>query len=356
MKLDLHRVVELFRKSFSTSLSDAEKEELDETLQDGCLKEVYDQLSDETFVLDKFREFEIYSYKPAFNKLKIYQRHTRMSKWIAWGSSIAAILILVFVLIRPWEYHDEVQELVEVTQHIIPPGSNAAILKLADGRMIEIGEQPLELKDVQGSVVKYENGRLSYSSGEECAIKEAYNELVVPVGGECHVLLDDGTEVWLNADSKLKYPIVFSGESRDITVLGTSFGVSAYPGYPNYTTLVRGSVRFTSLRQEQVVLTPGEQAVVDISGTLEKRNVDVEEFVGWKDGVFIFKDKTLAEIMQILERWYGVNVIFQDENLKELEYTGSLERYDSINTFLQLLEKLKEIRYEIKKNTIVLFK
>ena len=62
MKLDLHRVVELFRKSFSTSLSDAEKEELDETLQDGCLKEVYDQLSDETFVLDKFREFEIYSY------------------------------------------------------------------------------------------------------------------------------------------------------------------------------------------------------------------------------------------------------------------------------------------------------
>ena len=139
MKLDLHRVVELFRKSFSTSLSDAEKEELDETLQDGCLKEVYDQLSDETFVLDKFREFEIYSYKPAFNKLKIYQRHTRMSKWIAWGSSIAAILILVFVLVRPWEYRDEVQELVEVTQHIIPPGSNTAILKLADGRMIEIG-------------------------------------------------------------------------------------------------------------------------------------------------------------------------------------------------------------------------
>lgn len=382
MKLDLHRVVELFRKSFSTSLSDAEKEELDETLQDGCLKEVYDQLSDETFVLDKFREFEIYSYKPAFNKLKIYQRHTRMSKWIAWGSSIAAILILVFVLVRPWEYHDEVQELVEVTRHIIPPGSNAAILKLADGRMIEIGEQPLELKDVQGSVVKYENGRLSYSSGEECAIKDAYNELVVPIGGECHVLLDDGTEVWLNADSKLKYPIAFSGESRevilsgeayfdvkkdtrsfvvslesgDITVLGTSFGVSAYPGYPNYTTLVRGSVRFTSLRQEQVVLIPGEQAVVGVSGTLEKRNVDVEEFVGWKDGLFVFKNKSLNAIMDVLERWYGVKTVFQDDSLRELEYTGNLERYESINTFLQLLERLKDIHYKIEGNTIILYK
>lgn len=382
MKLDLHRVVELFRKSFSTSLSDAEKEELDETLQDGCLKEVYDQLSDETFVLDKFREFEEYKYKPAFNKLKVYQHRIRIRRWTIWGSSIAAVLILVFVLVRPWKYNGNMQEFVKETQHIIPPGSSMAILKLADGRMIEIGKQPLKLKDTQGSMVKYENGRLSYSSGKETTITEAYNELVVPVGGECHVLLEDGTDVWLNADSKLKYPIVFNGESRevvlsgeayfevkkdnrpfivnlesgDITVLGTSFGVSAYPGYPNYTTLVRGSVRFTSLRREQIVLTPGEQAVVDIFGSLKKRNVDVEEFVGWKDGVFIFKDKPLAEIMEILERWYGVHVIFQDNSLKELEYTGSLERYDSINTFLQLLEKLEEIQYEIKGNTIVLFK
>lgn len=382
MKLDLYRVVELFRKSFSTSLSDEEKEKLDDVLRDDYLKKAYDQLSDETFVLDKFREFEEYKYKPAFNKLKVYRHRIQIRRWTIWGSSIAAVLILVFVLARPWEYNGNMSEFVKETQHIIPPGSSMAILKLADGRMIEIGKQPLRLEDTQGSVVKYENGRLSYSSGKETTITEAYNELVVPVGGECHVLLDDGTDVWLNADSKLKYPIVFNGESRevvlsgeayfevkkdnrpfivnlesgDITVLGTSFGVSAYPGYPNYTTLVQGSVRFTSLRREQIVLTPGEQAVVDISGSLKKRSVDVEEFVGWKDGVFIFKDKPLAEIMKILERWYGVHVIFQDESLKELEYTGSLERYNSINTFLQLLEKLEEIRYEIKENTIALFK
>lgn len=338
MKLDLYSVVELFRKSFSTSLSDEEKEELDDVLRDNYLKKAYDQLSDETFVLDKFREFEEYKYKPAFNKLKVYQHRIRIRRWTIWGSSIAAVLILVFVLVRPWKYNGNMQEFVKETQHIIPPGSSMAILKLADGRMIEIGKQPLKLKDTQGSMVKYENGRLSYSSGKETTITEAYNELVVPVGGECHVLLEDGTDVWLNADSKLKYPIVFNGESRevvlsgeayfevkkdnrpfivnlesgDITVLGTSFGVSAYPGYPNYTTLVRGSVRFTSLRREQIVLTPGEQAVVDIFGSLKKRNVDVEEFVGWKDGVFIFKDKPLAEIMEILERWYGVHVIFQD--------------------------------------------
>lgn len=314
MKLDLHKVVELFQKSFSASLSGKEKEELSDVLQDEYLKRIYDQLLDETFVLDKFQEFEKYEYKSAFNKLKVYQRHVWLHRWIAWGSSIAAVLVLVFIFAYQGKYQGDVQKLAEIPQHTIPPGSKAAILKLADGRMIEIGEQPLELKDTEGSVVKYENGRLSYASGEERVLNDVYNELVVPVGGECHVLLDDGTEVWLNADSKLKYPIAFNGQNREvmlsgeayfdvkkdsrsfivslesgaITVLGTSFGVSAYPGHKNYTTLVKGCVCFTSLRQEQVVLVPGEQAVVDTSGVLEKRNVEVEEFVGWKDGLFVF--------------------------------------------------------------------
>ena len=382
MKLDLHRVVELFQKSFSASLSGKEKEELSDVLQDEYLKRIYDQLLDETFVLDKFQEFEKYEYKSAFNKLKVYQRHVRLHRWIAWGSSIAAVLVLVFIFAYQGKYQGDVQKLAEIPQHIIPPGSKAAILKLADGRMIEIGEQPLELKDTEGSVVKYENGRLSYASGEERVLNDVYNELVVPVGGECHVLLDDGTEVWLNADSKLKYPIAFNGQNREvillgeayfdvkkdsrpfivslesgaITVLGTSFGVSAYPGHTNYTTLVKGCVRFTSLRQEQIVLVPGEQAVVDTSGVLEKRNVEVEEFVGWKDGLFVFKNKTLGAIMEVLERWYGVKTVFQDNSLRELEYTGNLERYESINTFLQLLERLKDIHYKIEENTIILYK
>lgn len=381
MKLDLHRVVELFRKSFSTSLSDKEKEELDDVLQDDCLKEAYDQLSDETFVLDKFREFEEYEYKPAFIKLRTYRRHAQMRQWTIFGSSVAAILVLAFVFVYRGKQPSDLPEIRKVTQQVIPPGNKTAILKLADGRIVEIGEQPLELKDDGGNVVRYEEGRLSYSAVSR-SNGDVYNELIVPVGGECHVVLDDETEVWVNADSKLTYPVAFDGESRkvtlsgeayfdvkkdsrsfivslasgDVTVLGTAFGVSAYPGYPNYTTLVRGSVRFTSLRQEQVVLTPGEQAVVDISGTLEKRNVDVEEFVGWKDGLFVFKNKSLNAIMDVLERWYGVKTVFQDDSLRELEYTGSLERYESINTFLQLLERLKDIHYKIEGNTIILYK
>jgi transmembrane sensor len=194
--------------------------------------------------------------------------------------------------------------------------------------------------------------------------------------------LDDGTEVWLNAGSRLKYPVAFLGEKRkvifsgeaffevkkdsrpfivsmetgDVTVLGTSFGIRAYPGETDYTTLVTGKVCFQSKENESVILSPGEQAVFHLAGRLEKREVNVEEYVGWKDGLFVFRNETLSEIMKILGRWYGVNVIFLDDSLKELEYTGNLERYDSINTFLQLLKRLKEVHYEIKGNTVVLYK
>ena len=380
MKLDLYRVVELFRKSFSISLSDREKEELDDVLQDDYLKEAYDQLSDETFVLDKFREFDIYEYRPAFNKLKVYRHHTLVRRWITWSSSVAAVLMLVFVFVYHWERQGKEQKLAEITQHIVHPGSNAAILKLTDGRTVEIGKQPLELKEAKGSVVKYENGRLSYSSGKEEAIKDVYNELIVPTAGECYITLEDHTKVWINAESKIKYPVQFTAGERkvylegeayfdvaedgrlfqvitsqgEVTVLGTAFGISSYMDKAEYTTLVRGCVRYTSHTKKSVILSPGEQAILERSGELISRKVEVEEYVGWKDGVFVFRDKPLEEIMETLSRWYGSEVVFRNEEMKQLKYTGSLERYDSINTFLQVLERLQDIHYEIDNNKILL--
>ena len=376
----MYRVVELFRKSFSISLSDREKEELDDVLQDDYLKEAYDQLSDETFVLDKFREFDIYEYRPAFNKLKVYRHHTLVRRWITWSSSVAAVLMLVFVFVYHWERQGKEQKLAEITQHIVHPGSNAAILKLTDGRTVEIGKQPLELKEAKGSVVKYENGRLSYSSGKEEAIKDVYNELIVPTAGECYITLEDHTKVWINAESKIKYPVQFTAGERkvylegeayfdvaedgrpfqvitsqgEVTVLGTAFGISSYMDKAEYTTLVRGCVRYTSHTKKSVILSPGEQAILERSGELISRKVEVEEYVGWKDGVFVFRDKPLEEIMETLSRWYGSEVVFRNEEMKQLKYTGSLERYDSINTFLQVLERLQDIHYEIDNNKILL--
>jgi len=381
MKRDLYRTIELFKKSFSGVLETGEQEEFREMLRDDSLRGVYEQLEDEEFVEDKFREFEGYEYKSAFEKLKRHRKRLIVRRWMMWSVSAAAVLVLCLFTLRSGEEKTERGSTPVVAENVIPAGSKSAVLKLADGRVVKIGREPMSIRETGGSVVTYEGGLLSYSS-DSSVVAGLFNELEVPVGGECFVRLDDGTKVWLNAGSRLKYPVAFSGKERrvmfsgeaffevkrdtlpfivsmemgDVTVLGTSFGISAYSGEANYTTLVSGKVRFRSKRNEKVILSPGEQAVLHSSGELEKREVDVEEYVGWKDGLFVFKDKTLSEIMKILERWYGVDVIFQDESLKGLEYTGSLERYDSINTFLQLLERLKDVRYEIRENTIVLFR
>ena len=381
MRRRLYDVIELFKRSFLSSFSEDEKKELENVLQDNFLRKAYEQLSDEEFIEEKFREFDGYEYKVAFEKLRKYHHRVVFWCWTAWGTSVAAVVALLVLFLLPEEKNVVEENIPTVAEQVIPAGGKSAILKLADGRTVKIGQEPMNIREEDGSVVTYEAGQLSYSS-DTLVLKELFNELEVPVGGECFVRLDDGTEVWLNAGSKLKYPVaftkgerkvVFTGEaffkvkkdsrpfivsmsSSDVTVLGTSFGISAYPGEVDYTTLVSGKVSFQTKNNKKVILSPGEQAVVLPSGMLEKRKVDVEEYVGWKDGLFVFKDKKLSEIMTILGRWYGVNVIFRDESLKELEYTGSLERYDSINIFLQLLERLKEIRYEIKENTIVLFR
>ena len=379
MNRDLYKVIELFKKSLGDALSDEERQEMDVLLQDASLRKVYEELFDEAFMTGKFKEFESYEYKPAFEALKKQVYRSRFRRWMAWGASVAAVLILVF-MIRV-NQNLSTGDQVAVSREIVPPGETSAVLKLADGRTVVIGKEPVAIMENDGNVVKYENGQLSYTSVNTME-KELYNELKVPIGGECHVVLNDGTEVWLNAGSELKYPVAFMGKERkvelsgegyfkvkkdslpfivgvetgDITVLGTSFGVTAYRGEIGYTTLVSGKVSFTSKNKKSVVLSPGEQAVVLLSGAVEVRAVDVEEFVGWKDGKFVFKNKSLGNIMHVLERWYGIKTVFKDEEVKELEYTGSLERYDNINTFLRLLEKLNDVHYEIKEDVIILYK
>lgn len=380
MKEDMCQTMELFRKSFRGELDEEERELLGKVLQNEALRVVYEQLGDEKFLIEKFRELEEYSYREAFRKLE--KRHYRkiIRQWSIWGGSVAAAVIIAVL----WIYRDvqpgERMGYLLAEQSVVPPGKKQAILTLSDGRVVRMDNTPVEIPVGGGNSVKYEEGGLSYAADTKIT-RELLNELVIPAGGECHVRLEDGTVVWLNADSKLTYPVAFVGEERkvvlegeayfevtrdmrpfivntrggEITVLGTSFGVTTYAGKPGYTTLVKGQVRFTSGTHESVILAPGEQAVVYESGKLVTRKVSVEEYVGWKDGVFVFREKALGEIMETLQRWYGVTVVFRDERLKNLMYTGEVGRYDTINTFLQLLERLKEIRYEVRENSVTIY-
>jgi len=266
----------------------------------------------------------------------------------------------------------------------ILPGSSKAVLILNSGESVELDSFNNEsIREKDGTLIEKSDGKLNYSnSSNEETVQPIYNTLNIPRGGEYNLVLADGTRVYLNAMSSFKYPVKFSGKYREvelsgeayfqvtkdasrpfivkttainIEVLGTSFNLNAYENTERIvTTLVDGSVKIDShIKNGSQLLVPEEQAIFDIkSGLTEIKKVDVNLYTAWKDGNFIFYDTRLEEIMSTLTRWYTANVIYANGSVKNLRFSGNLNRYDDINQLLDIIRSTGKINIEIKNKTI----
>ncbi|MEG2792057.1 MAG: DUF4974 domain-containing protein, partial [Odoribacter sp.] len=211
-----------------------------------------------------------------------------------------------------------------------------------------------------------------------------YQTLDIPKGGEYKLILSDGSVVWLNSDSRLRFPSSFPGKKRtvylegeayfevspdslhpfivsskgmDVEVLGTKFNVKAYPeDVIIYTTLCQGSVK--TINQQtglSLLLEPNQQArFTKQNGKIEKQEVDSRLFTGWTGGRFVFENETLEEIMKQLERWYNIDVFYQNPSIKKYKFTGDVDRFDEISTILNMIEKTYNITFSINQKTIVI--
>ena len=260
-------------------------------------------------------------------------------------------------------------------------GNAEVTLTTSDGQHVKLAGGS-EIKVVQGRITCIKDGTLAYES-KEAAQAGAENELVVPRGGACSVVLEDGTRVMLNAGSKLRYPVRFAENGAKtvemegelyfdvvsdgrpfevhtgnglVEVLGTSFGVKAYPQEAVYTTLVSGKVRFSSASGRQVVLAPGEQAVASADGRLDVCTPEIDEYVGWTKGMLVFDDQSLDEVMKAIGRWYGVEVVYAEPQLRHLRFTGSLKLQEEVTRFLDLLQLTGDITYEMEGRTVTIRK
>ena len=207
-----------------------------------------------------------------------------------------------------------------------------------------------------------------------------YNSLSIPRKGEFVLILSDGTKIWLNSESEVEYPIVFpSGERRirlqgeayfqvasdksspfiiemgkvQVQVLGTSFNLRAYQDEEMIqTTLVEGRVcMFTG--KKRILLYPNEQGAIELkTGNLVKKQVDVQAYIGWKNGRFIFERQTLEDIMRTLSRWYDVQVVFQSEKARHIEFTGNLRRYDDFGQIVSMLALACPAKFNVSGTTI----
>jgi transmembrane sensor len=307
----------------------------------------------------------------------------RKSPLKIWLPAAAAILIFLsagfyFLVLK----QQEIPAGPSYVKKDIAPGGNKAVLILADGSEIILDHAKNGRLVSQGnvSINKIGNGQLKYNIGKPelgaAGRSFALNTIATPRGGQYHVILPDGTRVWLNASSSIKFPMVFSARERNvevtgeayfevvsnsarpfnvkagetnIRVLGTHFNVMAYTDEQGVnTTLLEGKVKVSSGKIVNV-MKPGQQALV-LNGTINITTANVEEAVAWKNGYFYFKDSDIKTVMRQISRWYDVDVEYKG-NVPETVFSGKMYRNVNISKVLEVLNYFK-IEYNITDSKI----
>jgi transmembrane sensor len=291
----------------------------------------------------------------------------------------AAVAIVVFGagLIYYGQQHRSLQ--TDTIANDIAPGSNKAFLTLANGQRISLTDAANGAIATQSGVkiVKSADGSIDYQIQDQGELSGGFNTTETPKGGQYLVNLADGSKVWLNAASSLKYPASFTNQktrtveltgegyfeiakdkvhpfivktaAQQVEVLGTHFNINAYNDEPfTKTTLLEGRVHVESLAQtkETEILNPGEQAVL-VNDHLSVSDANVEEAVAWKDGYFRFNEESMSSIAKKLERWYNVEIELSDK-LASKEFTGKIARSRNISRVLSMMEETNRVHFKIE--------
>lgn len=319
-------------------------------------------------------------------KVKTHVAHS--GRWRTFGkyAALLAILASVALMLRDWERYkaEEIATLTEVVPETVSP--SGIILKTADGRMVDLQENSGTLAvSKEGIIVQNDGKQLSYPAEENIVADEiAYNEIFVTRGKTYKLGLSDGTIVFLNAMSKMRYPVVFGGGERrielegeaylevakdslhpfivktsrmDIRVLGTKFDISAYAEDDKVTTtLLTGVVQALSKDgQIDIRLKPDEQLQFDeTSGTASVRTVDASNYIAWTQGRIRYRDIRLEDLMKIICRWYDIQVEYETPDVKDILFGCNFERMDSVNQLIQVFHETGKIRIrQVDKKLVV---
>lgn len=297
-----------------------------------------------------------------------------------------AAIIVAFVLAGGtwWMVKENPEEIISVElseTSMLSPGTPKAYILFSSGQRMDLTttEHDTMIMEKGMQVRVGSSGKISYVPGDSGSILKqeiVYNTIVVPRGGEYKLELADGTLVWLNSDSELRYPVKFAGSQRDVwlkgegyfevsknpekpfrvvvddmivKVLGTSFNINAYKDRGNIlTTLVSGKVDIQDMSGKSLVVMSPNQQVDFRHGKISVQEVDVTRFVSWIDGKFYFNDMTLENIMSQLQRWYDIEVFFVDEELKSYPFTGVIRRDFTAGQIFEIIEKTTRVKFNVR--------
>lgn len=310
------------------------------------------------------------------------RRRQRISLYCTAASAAVLLLIIGFGNIVNYPNPSENTGHVASVSAVSFPenGRSKATLTLDNGETVDLSVQNGEILNEGLAVANNASSQLlTYKKPEEALPVARYNTLFVPRGGEYQLILSDGTKIWMNAESTLRYPTSFAGPKREVRlegeaffevakdaehpfvvktghqqveVLGTSFNVSAYPGNKVYTTLAEGSVKVDT-ETESVVLKPNQQAIIDAhSDNITMRDVPAHLYTSWTKGNYEFRNTPLEDIAAQLSRWYDVDICFKDKSLKDKRFAGIIFRHEELGFAVDVIEEVSNVRFNREGNTI----
>lgn len=385
-------IIKLLFKKISGNISEDELEILDEWRRKSPENEkVYQRLTDTEFLQKQFIKWESVNYE---RPLADMEARLRRDLWkqrfkVLRVTAAAAVVALILGWGGYMVYNNSRQSnLGEVAQvHSLPvadsvdntdfpAGAVQALLTRSDGTKVELGSNSEKNERVIDNLTK------SLSVEKQQAL---INSLSTPRGGEFKIVLEDSTEVWLNAESELVYPEHFQANERrvkvrgeayfkvrkdslrpfyvetagmQVRVYGTEFNINAYEEEKNaYATLVSGQIALRPMvgNGGELVLTPGHQAIFQ-SGkeTAKVRTVNTQSVTSWTRGRFVFEEQTLGQIMRTLARWYQFEYEFASQSLAETQFMGSAPRYANLSEVLSIIEKSGGITFTVKDKKIII--
>ena len=377
-------ISKLLALHLSGSLSEQENKELNAWLQKkASRKHLLKNLQNEKHLAKRREIIARINLDNEWCRFQSATKEESKTRKLIWKEILkyAAIIVLPLLLGTYLIFQvDTPSEFVADIPIEIQPGVKKAQLVLSNGEKIELSGDDLDLSNQEiGVKIENKNKALNYATVEKQKGKLRYNLLLIGRGEEYHLTLADGTKVWLNSESQLKYPTQFADNIREVElegegyfevvkntkapfivktmqmnveVLGTSFNLSAYQNEEKVkATLVEGSVKVVANygTEKPRIIKPDVQAIFDINtNKIKLKQVDAQVYGRWREGVFAFNEDNLEEIMRRLARWYNIRVFYQDNDVRNYQFSGKLPRFKTCNELLEMIEKTTNVKFQIK--------
>ena len=365
----------LIQKSIVGVLTGEERKQLEQWLaEDDEHERMYQELVRPGFLEEARREHHQFQVGEGYRRFVAGKRKTDRLRIGKRWTAVAAMGALVIGVALAFLFHmgDRMEQESQLpVTGVIKPGKAGALLTLSDGRQVVLSDSlETQLKE-QTADIRVQGKRLDYSS-EHIGSFLVYNTITVPRGGEYQLTLSDGTRVWLNAETELKYPVAFVGEGRevmlkgeayfevaknvsrpfvvkteqlDIKVLGTSFNVMAYEtDESSSVVLVTGAVQVDTKDDEDFRLEPNRMFSYN-QGECDIKEVNVNDYILWKDGLYTYRSEHLSVILDRLSRYYGKKISYKSD-VADLKCSGKLDMQEDLEVVLDGLSQTAPILYK----------